>query len=98
VKQLTSEEAIAFGEGGEWKAWTPLQRAAFQMTQEMLCMPFDEFHKAITEALGRPVYTHEFGLNREGLIRELAGQANAPSLDEILALIPAHKLIVIGGK
>jgi hypothetical protein len=97
MKQLTTREAIALAESGKWKEWTPLQRAAFQMGQDLLCMPFAEFHKAMTEALGRPVYTHEFGLNREGLTRELAGLIGAPSLEEIMALIPAEKLIVIGG-
>ena len=33
---------------------------AFQLYEERLCMPFPLFHKAVEEALGRPVYTHEF--------------------------------------
>lgn len=96
MKQLTTEEAISLFESGAWKEWTPLQRAAFQMIQDKLCMPFSVFHESITTALGRPVFTHEFGLNRDGLMQELAGQAEAPTIDEILALIPAHKLVVIG--
>ena len=58
-------------------------------------MPFDLFHKSIEAALGRPVFTHEFGMNRDGLTRELAGLQSAPSMEEIMALIPAEKLLVI---
>jgi len=96
VKQLSQDEAVAIHDSGAWRDWTMQQRAAFQMVQNRLCMPFDAFHEAITATLGRPVYTHEFGLNRAGLQRELAGLADAPSLDEIMALIPADKLIAVG--
>ena len=60
-----------------------------------MCMPFDVFHESVTKALGRPVYTHEFGLNRQGLIEELAGRAGHPSIDEIMALLPQDKLLAI---
>ena len=90
MKQLTTQEAIALAERGDWKQWTPQQRAMFQMVQECLCMPFGEFHQAIQTTLGRPVYTHEFGsAGRIGLMQELAGLKSAPTLDEIIALIPA---------
>lgn len=97
MKQVTQDEAIAMHDGGAWKDWTDIQRASFQMVQDRLCMPFAEFHKSVEKSLGRPVFTHEFGLNRDGLTRELAGLQSAPSMDEIMALIPAEKLIVIGG-
>jgi hypothetical protein len=60
-------------------------------------MPFSIFHEAITKALGRPVFTHEFGLNREGLIKELFRGAPAPTLEEIINLIPEEKRIIING-
>jgi hypothetical protein len=28
---------------------------------KIVCCPFSEFHEAVEERLGRPVYTHEFG-------------------------------------
>lgn len=74
---------------------TSRQIAEFQMEQDYLCMPFDVFHKAITEALGRPVYTHEFGLNRDGLRKELHGKKEPPTLEEIINLIPEDKRILI---
>ncbi|MDR1218976.1 MAG: hypothetical protein LBK73_05130 [Treponema sp.] len=40
------------------------------------------------EALGRPVYTHEFELNREGLMKELFHGAPAPTPEEAINLIP----------
>lgn len=95
MKQLTMDEAIALFESGEWKNWTSQQRAVFQIVQHKLCMPFGEFHKAVEQTLGRPVYTHEFGLNREALQRELAGTAGAPSMEEIIALLPADKTILL---
>ena len=74
---------------------TPREIAEFQMEQDRLCVPFDVFHKAIEDALGRPVYTHEFGLNRDGLRKELNGEKESPTLEEIINLIPENKRILI---
>ncbi len=95
MKQLTREQAIAFCDNKLYEGMTSQQIAEFQMEQERLCMPFDVFHKAITETLGRPVYTHEFGLNREGLLKELRGEKEPPTLEEIINLIPKDKRILI---
>ena len=97
MEQLTTEQAIAFHDSNAWKTWDAKTRALFQMEQDCLCMPFDEFHKAVEEALGRPVWTHEFGLNREGLLAELQGKATAPSFADILALLPAERTVVVSG-
>lgn len=61
-KHLTQEEAIALGDSGWWKGKAAQEIAGFQLHQPRLCMPFDQFHKAVEEALGRPVWTHEFGV------------------------------------
>lgn len=95
MKQLTREEAIALHDSGEWKSWTHQQRASFQMVQNKLSMPFSVFQESVSEALGRPVFTHEFGLNREGLTAELAGLKDAPTMEEIMGLIPAEKLLIV---
>ena len=58
-------------------------------------MPFDVFHKAVEETLGRPVFTHEFGLNLDGLCKELAGEQKAPTLQQIVELIPEEKRLLI---
>lgn len=95
MNQLTREQAIALHDSGAWKQWSAAERALFQMQQDCLCMPFDEFHKAVEATLGRPVWTHEFGLNRKGLTDELLGLADAPSFEQIVALIPAEKLVLV---
>lgn len=57
---MTREEAIRFADSGAWKFMTPYDRVALQLFTEHLCMPFDEFHKAIECVLRRSVFTHEF--------------------------------------
>ena len=94
MEQLTKEQAIAFFESGAWRQMDAKQRALFQMGQDRLCMPFNEFHKAVTEALGRPVWTHEF-VNRAGLLAELEGKAEKPTFEQVLALLPADKTVVL---
>lgn len=95
MEQLTREQAIAFHDSGAWKQMDAKARAVFQMEQDKLCMPFSEFHAAIEEALGRPVFTHEFYLNRDGLRAELEGKAKAPTFADILAMLPAEKTVVL---
>lgn len=95
MKQLTKEQAIAFGENKLYEGMTSRQIAEFQLNQERLCMPFDVFHKAVEEALGRPVWTHEFAF-LENLKQELMGERDAPTFEEIIELIPADKRIIVG--
>lgn len=94
MRQLNRNEAIAFGRGGEWKNWTPKQRGAFQLQQNLLCMDFDAFHEGVQALLGRPVFTHEFAY-KDQLIDEWKGRKDAPTFDEIVALIPEGKRIII---
>ena len=65
MKQLTKEQAIAFGENKCYEGMTYRQIAEFQMEQDKLCMPFNVFHEAIEKTLGRPVFTHEFAFREE---------------------------------
>ena len=95
MKQLTSEQAIVFGESEAWKDMSLEDIAKFQMSQDCLCMPFDVFHNAIEKTLGRPVFTHEFGMNREGLMRELFDGAPKPSFEDIMNLIPEEKRVIV---
>lgn len=93
--QLTKEQAIAFYDSGAWRKMNAAERANFQFAQQLLCMPFGDFHRAVEEALGRPVWTHEFALNRDGLVAELAGKAPAPSLADIMAMLPSDRSVVV---
>jgi hypothetical protein len=95
AEQLTKDQAIAFYNSNVWQEWDAEHIVRFQLFQEKLCMPFDVFHKAITEVLGRPVYTHEFAF-RDAIVEEYLGVRPMPTLQEIIDLIPADKRIVVG--
>lgn len=94
-QSIGREKAIELYDSGWWKGKSAHDICKFQMFTAELCMPFEQFHKAVEDALKRPVWTHEFGLNYEGLAKELMGDAPAPSFAEILALLPAENTIVI---
>lgn len=96
MKQLTKEQAIKFLESKSWESMSNREIASFQLQQDLLCIPFSRFHEAVEKTLNRPVFTHEFGLNRQGLIDELLNGAEPPSLDEIINMIPEANRIVIG--
>lgn len=61
-------------------------------------MPFDIFHEAIEKSLGRPVYTSEFELNYDSLCKEFLGEKNAPTIQEIIEMIPEEKRLVLKQK
>ena len=58
-------------------------------------MPMKVFHYAISQALGRSVWTHEFGTNWDGLLAELNGEEPPPTFEEILNLIPKDKVVMV---
>ena len=78
-----------------WESSDPFEVAWGQLNEPALIMYFGKFHEAIEKALGRPVYTHEFGLNAEGLKEEMQGKRPAPSLNEIIEMIPEEKRVVV---
>lgn len=92
-KQIKYDDAVAIHDSGIWKEWTSEQVVKFQLFQDLLCMPFDHFHKCIQEVLDRPVFTHEF-MFRDELIKEFIGEKEPPTFEEILSLIPKDKLII----
>lgn len=94
VTQLTEEQAIAFFENKRWESLDLKTRALFQIHQDRMCMPFDVFHEAVQKTLGRSVFTHEFAFIPR-LKDELMGLADAPTLEQIIALLPQDKTIVV---
>lgn len=94
MKQLTEEQAVQIYKAGDWRKWTPKQLVCFQMNQDRLCVPFHEFHSAVNDVFGRAVFTHEFA-DRKRLLEELEGVVAAPSMDEIMALLPQEKTVVV---
>lgn len=95
MKQFTREQAIAFGENKLYESLSDREKVSLQLFQRKLCMPFDVFHEAIENVLGRPVWTHEFAFI-ENLQKEFLGEKEPPTMDEIMALLPNDKIILIG--
>lgn len=88
MKQFTKKQAIAIFKSGDWKDWTEEEIVKTQLFQDRLCVPFDVFHKAIESVFDRSVWTHEFGLNRQGLIAEYLELFPSPTFQDILDLLP----------
>lgn len=65
-----------YGDNHWWTSEDPVTIATYQLFEEILLVDFGIFHKGLETALGRPVFTHEFGLNQEGLKRELFERQN----------------------
>ena len=90
---MTKEEAIALHDSKFWVNMTYKERAMFQMFESKLCMPFSIFQEAVEKTLGRPVWTHEFAFY--GIKKELLGDKEAPTFEEIVGLIPEEKRILV---
>ena len=84
--ELSKEEAIEMYDSGWWKEATDNTIVAFQLFEDRLCLPFDEFHRAIEEVLRRPVYTHEFAFKEE-LQKEYLTQRPPMALGESLGIL-----------
>ena len=96
MKQLTEEQAIRFAESGLWEGWTDEQIVRFQLYQRKVCVDFGRFMTALTKVLGRSVYTHELaGSNLDNIKREILGDKQPPTLEDIMELIPKEKRIVL---
>lgn len=92
---MNKETAIKMAESKWWIGLNADIITAFQLFEPLMCMDFSDFHKAIEESLDRPVYTHEFGYNIEGLKKEFLGKQPKATLEEIINLIPKDKRIII---
>lgn len=94
-QSIGKEKALELAAAHWWVGKPHREIAKFQLFTTELCMPFDIFHEAIEKSLGRPVWTHELGLNYEAICKEFLGEQPAPSMDEIIGLIPKDKQIVV---
>jgi hypothetical protein len=95
MKQITKEEALAIYDSEVWKEWDNEFIARFQLFQKKLCVPFSLFHEALEKVLDRPVFTHELGINYNGICEELLKIRPKPTMEEIIEMIPAEKLILV---
>lgn len=92
---IGAKAAIALADSNFWEGKTAREIAGFQLFTDELAMDFGLFHKSLEESLGRSVFTHEMGLNYDGLVREFLGEIPAPTFEEILNLIPEDKRILV---
>lgn len=92
---IGKDAAIALFETKWWEGKTPRQIAGFCLSVQELCCPFDVFHEAVEKSFGRPVWTHEFGMNFQGILDEFNGAAAAPTMQEIIEQIPEEKRVVL---
>lgn len=86
-KSIDRTRAAAMFASKWWLDRDAREIARIQLFTRELTLPFPVFHRAVEAALGRPVWVHEFGFNVDGLIHEFLGEADPPSLDEIMALV-----------
>lgn len=80
---MDREEAIKLADSGWWKNKTAQEIAEFQLAEDKLCMPFDEFHKAVEGWLERPVWTHEFA-NTDELLAEGHGENKKRTMNDVM--------------
>lgn len=96
MKQLTSAQATAFYDSGEWKDWTDAEIVGLQLFQDNLCIDYQRYREALNSVLKRPVFTNELAAsNIDMLVAEYLGQRPAPTLEKILDKIPEAKRITI---
>lgn len=94
-QSIGKEKAKELASTNWWELCSHREIAEFQLfTKELVC-PFEVFHKAVEESLNRPVWTHEFGLNYEGICKEFLGERTAPTMREIIDLIPEEKRLIV---
>lgn len=73
--------AAKYGDNHWWESEDLRELAYYQIAEPVLMCEFSDFHKGIERLLGRPVWTHEFGVNMDGL-REEARKAYAGTFTE----------------
>lgn len=59
-----------YGDNYWWESEDPIQLAMYQIFEDILMVDFGKFHEGLEKLVGRPVFTHEMGLNPEGLKEE----------------------------
>lgn len=90
MEQVNKEQAMAIYESEIWKKWNDEEIVTFQLFQNLLCMDFSRFHKAVEKVLDRPVFTSEFG-DADSLRKEYLGEKEAPTFQEVIDIIPEEK-------
>jgi hypothetical protein len=96
MASIGEKQAIRLYKSKWWKGLSAREIVNVQLFVDELCMPWREYTSAVEDALGRDVYTHEFGTSGVGQLQaEFRGDASAPTLQEIIEMLPADKRIVV---
>lgn len=84
---MTKQQAIRFAKSKKWVSFTDEQIVRLQLFQKKVCVDWSRFRDALENVLKRPVYTHELGVNVEGLKKEFLGDKEPPTFKEILTML-----------
>ena len=93
-RQLNRFQATALYDSEFWRFLNAEERAFFQLSVDRLCMPLLEFNQAVETCLNRRVRAVEY-LRPQALLAELTGNLPAPSIEEILELVPDETLPIL---
>ena len=83
-----------YGDARWWESDDPRVKALGQLQEPIIVMAFDEFHHAVEQAIGRPVWTHEFA-DPQRLIEEIEGERPPATMRDILDVIPKDTRVVV---
>ena len=92
---IGKEAAIQLAKSNWWEGKTHREIVEFQLFTAELACRFDVFHEAVEKSLGRPVWTHEFAMNYDGICAEFLGEAEPPTMEQIIEMIPVEKRILV---
>lgn len=91
MEQLTKEQCFALANSVAWSLMDKSSRAAFQLEQDLICIPFPELQQTVSEIVGYSVYTHAFHPALCVELREqVRAKVRAPTFAEVLAMLPVE--------
>ena len=91
------EEAKAKYKEAWWDSDDPKVLFLGQIQEPILLIDFDKFHKAAEQALGRPVWTHEFAESEELLDEFYKERPKATMKDVFDKLARYEKPVIVMG-
>lgn len=74
----------------------PDERAAEMESWKTVEISFDKIHQRIEELVGRPVWTHEMGLNWKGLVEEVRNRPCKLDMKKVMDPLVATGKTVMG--
>lgn len=74
-RQAALKAMKKYGENRWWRSNDPVEIAQYQVSEDILLVPFGLYHEGIEKLLGRPVYTHEFRSSNMESLQEEAREA-----------------------